>query len=127
METMNATQKAIYLTSKLRNYCGTETWFRHSLFRKFLYTEGVQFLAEAAECYWLIDLIFGFQYDQQAVRDEFFQLWELKVTENKGATLTCDDGNGNIVFTHTLAFTTFPLDSIRLYFSDNVLLLTTEW
>lgn len=127
MDTMNAAQKALHLKSELRNFCGTETWFRHPLFRKFLYTEGIQFLAETAECYWLIDLIFGFQIDQQIVRDELFQLWELKVTENKGATLTCDNGNGEIVFTHNLTFTTFPMDSIRLYFSDNVLLLTTEW
>jgi len=129
METMEMTadQKAAYLKSELRNYCGTETWFRHPLYRKFLYTEGIQFLAEMGECYWLIDLIFGFQIGQQAVRDELFQLWELKVTENKGATLTCDNGNGEIVFTHNLTFTTFPMDSIRLYFSDNVLLLTSEW
>ena len=129
METMEMTpdQKAAYLKSELRNYCGTQTWFRHPLFRKYLYTEGIQFLAEMGECYWLIDLIFGFQIGQQAVRDEGFQLWELKVTENKGATLTCDNGNGEIVFTHNLTFTTFPMDSIRLYFSDNVLLLTSEW
>ena len=124
---MTREEKAAYLKSELRNYCGTETWFRHRLFRKFVYTEGVQFLAEMAECYWLIDLIYGFQYDQQAVKDEYFQLWELKVTENKAATLTCDNGNGEIVFTHELTYTTFPMDSIRLYFTDNVLLLTSEW
>lgn len=124
---MNAEQKAAFIKSELRNYCGTETWFRHPLFRKFLFTEGVQFLAEAAECFWLIDMIYGFQLDQQAVKDEYFQTWDLTVGENKTATLTCGDGNDNIVFTHSLTFTTFPMDSIRLYFSDNVLLLPSEW
>jgi len=127
METMNATQKAAYLKSELRNFYGTGTWFRHSLFRKFLYTEGVQFLAEEACAYWLIDLIFGFQYDQQPVRDEPFQTWDLIVTEQQTAALQCGDGNGNIVFTHSLNYTDFPLDKIRLFFTDNVLLLTTEW
>lgn len=120
-------EKAAYIKSELRNFCGTETWFRHELFRKYLYTEGVQFLAEAASSYWLIDMIFMFQRDQQAVRDEFFQTWDLTVGENKTATLTCGDGNDNIVFTHSLTFTTFPLESIRLFFTDNVLLLPSEW
>ena len=86
-----------------------------------------QFLAEQGECYWLIDLIFGFQYEQPSVKCEDFQLWELKVANNQTATLTCDNGNGDIVFNHELTYTTFPLESIRLYFSDNVLLLTSEW
>ena len=120
-------EKAAYIKSELRNFCGTETWFRHELFRKYLYTEGVQFLAEAASSYWLIDMIFMFQRDQQAVRDELFQTWDLTVGENKTATLTCGDGNDNIVFTHSLTFTTFPLESIRLFFTDNVLLLPSEW
>lgn len=124
---MNAAQKAASIKSELRNFTGTQTWFRHPLFRKFIYTEGVQFLADVAECYWLIDLIFGFQLEQQAVRDEYFQTWDLTVEENKTATLTCGDGNDNIVFTHSLTYTTFPLESIRLFFTDNVLLLTSEW
>ena len=127
MNTANPFPKQAELKSQLRNFCGTETWFSHPLFRKFLYTEGVQFLATQAECYWLLDLIFGFQIDQQAVWNEPFQCWDLKVTENKAGTLICDDGNGNIVFTHNLAFTTFPMESIRLYFTDNVLLLTSEY
>jgi hypothetical protein len=124
---MNAAQKAAYIKSELRNFTGTETWFRHPLFRKFLFTEGVQFLAEAAECFWLIDMIYGFQLDQQAVKDEYFQTWDLTVGENKTATLTCGNGNDNIVFTHSLTFTTFPLEGIRLFFTDNVLLLPSEW
>lgn len=124
---MNAAQKAATLTSALRNFCGTETWFRHPFFPKYLYTEGIQFLAEEAGCYWLIDLIYGLQCDQQAVRNEAFQVWDLIVGENKAATLQCEDGNGNVIFVHRLNYTTFPLEKIRLYFSENVLLLTTEW
>ncbi len=115
------------LTLALRNFTGTESWFRHPLFRKFLYTEGVQFLAENAVSYWLLDMIFGFQYEEAAIRAEPFQTWDLTVNENKTAILQCGDGNGNIVFTHTLNYTDFPLPKIRLYFTDNVLLLPSEW
>lgn len=127
MNQLNPFPRQAELKSQLRNFCGTETWFSHPLFLKFTYTEGVQFLAQEGECYWLIDLIFGFQIDQQAVRNELFQCWDLKVAENKTATLICDDGNGNTVFTLELTYTTFPMESIRLYFTDNVLLLTSEY
>ncbi|MGB4057581.1 MAG: DUF6876 family protein [Alphaproteobacteria bacterium] len=127
METMNATQKAMYLQSELRNFCGTETWFRHSLFRKFLYTEGVQFLAEEAGAYWLVDMIFGFQ-EKLAIRQAgYFQAWELTVNEGQTATLTCENGDCKVVFTHHLTFSDFPLPKIRMFFIHDTLLLTTEY
>ena len=49
------------LEAGLRQFYGTEVWYRHPLFRKCLYTEGVQYLAEHGGAYWLLDLIFGFQ------------------------------------------------------------------
>ena len=39
----------------LRQFTGTETWFRHPLARKVLYTEGVQYVAEQGGAYWLLD------------------------------------------------------------------------
>ena len=48
---MNAAQ----LASSLRQFTGTETWFRHEIFRMFTYTEGVHFLATEAGAYWLVD------------------------------------------------------------------------
>ena len=38
-------------------FTGTEVWYRHSLIRKILYTEGIQYPAEKAGAYWLIDEI----------------------------------------------------------------------
>lgn len=125
-DVMNAAQKAAHLKSALRNFCGTETWFRHPFFPKFLYTEGVQFLAQEAGAYWLVEMIFGFQAIE-TVKAESFQTWDLTLGEGHTATLSCGDGNGRIVFTHSLTFTDFPLDTIRLFFIDNVLLLTTEY
>jgi hypothetical protein len=44
-----------------------------------------------------------------------------------GITLTCDDGNGNIVFTKDIEHTDFPLDEITLYFTNNVIHLPSEY
>jgi Family of unknown function (DUF6876) len=111
----------------LMQFTGSEQWYRHSLVRKVLYTDGVQYVAEAAGAYWLVDEI-AFAQSVHAVAAEEFQHWKLAVdTARSTAVLTCDDGNGRIVFTKEIGFTDFPLDEIRFYFTDNTLLLPTEY
>ena len=53
--------------------------------------------------------------------------WKLLVRPDQTATLTCDDGNGNIVYRKTIEHTDFPLDEIAFYFIDNVILLPSEY
>jgi len=52
---------------------------------------------------------------------------ETCVHDDQTATLTCDDGNGNIVYTKQIPFTDFPLQEIKFYFTDNVILLPSEY
>lgn len=111
----------------LRQFTGTETWYRHALNRKVLYTEGAQFVAEHGGAYWLLDEIALTQLGDRKVASEGFQVWNLCVRENHTATLACDDGNGNIVFTKELQFTDFPLKEIKFYFTDNTILLPSEY
>jgi hypothetical protein len=121
---MNAAQ----LKSELRNFCGTETWFRHSLFRKYLYTEGVQFLAEQAGCYWLLDKIFACQSCVAKLAEQEFIVWKLILDEEgKGAKLICTDGNYESLYSENILSTDFPLKEITFYFQNNVLLLTSEY
>lgn len=116
----------IDLLQSLRHFHGTEVWYRHEVFRMFTYTEGVQFLAENAECYWLLDEIFGSQYESAEVKREPFQCWTLTTDKNRGI-LTCEDGNGLAVFRKFIPFTDFPMQEIRLFFTDSVLLLPSEY
>jgi hypothetical protein len=48
------------------------------------------------------------------------------VREDRTATLACEDGNDNVVFTKEIPFTDFPLDEIALWFSDDVIYLPSE-
>ncbi|MCA1452856.1 hypothetical protein I6F35_06425 [Bradyrhizobium sp. BRP22] len=109
----------------LRQFTGTEQWFRHSLMRTILYTEGVQYLAESGGAYWLLDKVATWQLEPR-VKAEPFQSWKLKVNENRTATLTCDDGKGNIVHSEAIDWTDFPLDQIELWVEGNVILLPSE-
>ena len=87
----------------------------------------MQYVAETAGAYWLVDEI-AFAQTVPAVAAEGFQHWKLTVdTAKSNAVLTCDDGNDHVVFTKEITFTDFPLDEIRFYFTDNTILLPSEY
>ncbi len=114
------------LQSALSQFTGTEEWYYHPLFKRYRYTEGVKFLAGEAGAYWLLEKILSNQILPE-IKVEGFQLWKLTVDENKKATLTCDDGNGVVIYTEQITYTDFPLDEISFYFTDSVLLLPSEY
>jgi hypothetical protein len=111
---------------ELRQFTGSETWYRHGINRNVLYTEGAQFLAERGGAYWLLDEIAIIQPYDKAVAAEEFQVWKLTVHADHSATLTCGDGNDNIVFTKKIPFTDFPLAEITLWFANNTIFLPSE-
>lgn len=127
---MQLSDKGKKLEQDLENFTGSEHLFYHRLFRNFYYTEGVQFLAQEAGAYWLIDLIAGYQKDKRLQENweelQYFQLWKLTVNENATTTLVCEDGNNNVVLSQTLEFTDFPLPQIKLFCESHVLLLPSE-
>jgi len=111
----------------LTQFTGTEQWYRHALVRDVLFTDGVKYVADNAGAYWLIDEIAFAQRSDARVAAEEFQNWKLAVNADKTAVLTCDDGNGDVVFTKRIEFTDFPLDEIALYFTNSVILLPSEY
>jgi hypothetical protein len=113
--------------SELAQFTGSENWYRHGLVRDVLYTDGAQHVAEAAGAYWLIDEIALAQRYQKRVAAEEFQHWKLTVKADHSATLACDDGNGNVVFSKRIPFTDFPLEEISLYFCNKTLMLPSEY
>ncbi|MFK7979280.1 MAG: DUF6876 family protein [Saprospiraceae bacterium] len=116
------TQKLIH---DLAQFSGTENWYRNPLFPKYLYTDGVKYLAEQASCYWLIDYIFSNQIDAK-IRSEEFQTWKI-ITKDNQATIIVEDGNHNIVKQFKLEFTDFRLKEFTLWFTNSTLLLPSEY
>jgi hypothetical protein len=54
--------------------------------------------------------------------------WTLNVDlEQSTATLTCDNGNYQIVSTKQISYTDFPMEEIKIYVTDNVILLPSEY
>ena len=107
--------------SDLNQFTGTENYYRHWT-RCGVFTDGVQYLAEQAGAYWLIDAVFSYR------RREPFQVWTLRKNDDNSAVLTMQEDSGEPAkVRQTIPFTDFPLDRIKLYLIDSVLLLPSEY
>ena len=111
----------------LMQFTGSEHWYRHGFVRNVLYTDGAQYVAETAGAYWLLDEIALAQRFDKRVAAEEFQVWKLTVKPDDSATLSCDDGNDNVIFTKQIPFTDFPLKEFRFYYTNNTILLPSEY
>ena len=116
--------KAAEIESELARFFGTEKYHRYG---GNLFTDGVFALARLCNAVWLIAAVFWLQA-LEAVRREQFQVWKLRPHDKGfGATLRCEDGNGNVAFTKEFRQTNFPLpNGIDLLFSNGVLYLPSE-
>jgi uncharacterized protein DUF6876 len=113
------------LRAELRQFTGSTKFYRHFT-NAIIYTEGVQFLAEHACLYWLIDLIASLQpraLSDRALRE--FQLWEVWVTDGK-ALVVCSRDCDDVAFRLRLKSVDSALDYVRLYVERETLLLPTE-
>lgn len=94
---------------------GTEKYIKHWT-GALVFTDGIDYLRQAADCFWLIDAIASYQHKFKHV---LFQLWELKVTEedgNRKAVLTMREDTGQpALVTQKFYTTNFPLDNIKFY------------
>ncbi|OQW36218.1 MAG: hypothetical protein A4E19_00765 [Nitrospira sp. SG-bin1] len=108
----------------LRQFSGSETLYRYSLNRKVLYTEGAQYLAEQGgptSCYRNCASTCqrgGCRRVPGLDAQSEFRLLCL---------LTCDDGNGHIVYDQSVPYTDFPLPEVKPYFCNNVIMLPGEY
>ena len=110
---MNPTE----LQNNLGQFCGTEAYHQWSiLFKKTLLTDGAKYLAEKANCFWLMDAIASHQ--PKCLKDKMLQdmqFWTLKVHENKSATLICERDTNDIFLKQKIPATNFPLPEIKLW------------
>ncbi len=132
-------KRALEITADLRQFSGGDERYTHWL-RRITYTEGIKYLAETCQSYWLIDLIASHQPNvlRKIARagDRDFQVWEVRCPKEGGFVAVCHNGKsesvtgeaGKIVYCRQNGeYTDFPLESIKLYVVDGVLLLPSEY
>jgi hypothetical protein len=114
------------LINGLDQFYGSDTTYYQPIYPKYRYTEGVKYLAENAEAYWLLDYIFSNQLDT-VIHAEGFQVWKIIVNADNSAVIRVEDGNKNEVKSFDLTFTDFPLKEYSLWFIGGTLLLPSEY
>lgn len=110
----------------LRQFTGSEHWYRHGLNRQVLFTDGAKYVADEGGAYWLLDEIALAQKAHREIAAEEFQVWTLTVNADRTARLACEDGDDNTVFTKAIAFTDFPAERITLWFENGTIFLPSE-
>jgi hypothetical protein len=123
---MSSAQETALRAQDLAQFTGSQTFYRHALSGGCVYTEGVQYLAEAGSAYWLLDAILCPQLHHSALCGAEFQVWTLTVLADRSATLICTDGDDERLHVHPIPWTDFPLDTVTLWFANRTLYLPSE-
>lgn len=110
---------------ELSGFTGTESYTKYTF--GLLLTDGAVHMAKICQAFWLLDIVASLKFHPKARREPFLSITLTKHKNNNGATFTADDGNKNIVYTQIITDTDFPLDEIKMYFTDNVLMLRSEY
>ena len=98
------------LKTQLSMFIGTEHYYPLPPFN-LLITDGIKFLGDNADCWWLILEIAGFQAHPQVAKLKI-QFWELVSCSEHGATLTCYYDIDQPVLKANVPITDFPFDII---------------
>ncbi|TLP74529.1 DUF6876 family protein [Maribacter sp. ACAM166] len=115
----------------LQHFHGTELFYQIPLLRT-RFTDGLKYLANAADCFWLItdtSVIAKSLMD----RSEFINIDFKRLSEEKQnltgyeAEIIYTDGNDTILEKQGYHVTDFPLDELRLFFVNDTLMLPSEY
>jgi len=110
MQTTKDTEMKKFDSNQLNQFIGTEKYYRIS--RRHLLTDGTKYLAEAAECFWMMDAIAS--HLCEIGTEDWFVLVRVEVTEGR-AVMIYEDGNDREHARQEIPYTDFPLNSITLY------------
>jgi len=117
------------LRSSLAHHTGSSSLYRHGLNKSCMYTEGVQDFAESAGngAYWLLDILVTEPLILSAMRRENFVVVMLTVTGTAAHLTVRRDTHDPILFQRAIDFTDCPEGEWKFYFTDNVLMLPSEY
>ena len=97
-------------SSKLTEFTGTERYYRIS--RRHLLTDGTKYLAEQAECFWMMDAIAS-HLTEIGTADWFVVV--RTTVQNSVALMVYEDGYGHEHARQEIPYTDFPLAEQTVY------------
>jgi hypothetical protein len=112
------------LRADLGAFIGTEQWHRHALNRHLLLTDGVKYFADTAGAWWLLDIVATEVLPFPATHPCL--VIHLDVNDAK-AIIRVSDGDDIQIYCRHIHFNDAPDGLWRVYLTDNVLLLPSEY
>lgn len=110
----------------LIQFTGTEQYHAfQQLGGKILLTDGAYYFVTRARAHWFVSDLWAFQLIKK-VRQEPFQTIILEVKNKKGV-LRIEDGNKNEVFKNNYEYTDCPDGVWRFFYTNNVLMVPSEY
>ncbi|MEN0053565.1 MAG: DUF6876 family protein [Mucilaginibacter sp.] len=101
---------------------GSENFYKYKF--GILITDGVKYLADKYECYWLVDLISIHSRDIKDTQD--FQVWILKRLTGSYFKLSVEDGNKNVIKVIDIPISHFEADEVHVWLENEVIYLPNE-
>ena len=119
------------IKERLQYFNGTEMFYQIPLLRT-RFTDGLKYLSEAAECFWLITdtsvIAKSLMNRSEFITIDFKRLSkEIQETSGYEAEIIYSDGNGRTLEKSSYRITDFPLDDLRLFFVNDTLMLPSEY
>ena len=102
-------------------YCTQNYWKFSPLFRNLVLTDGMQYLCESAQSFWLVDIVGSILCEKKTV--SYFKRQSpvsirIKLNGKGGATVSV--GNEKKPFyVQEISYTDFPLQEFEFYVGDN--------
>jgi len=126
------------ILNELDNFTGTSQYFKASILYDLKLTDGINFLRNKLNCFWLIDIVGSIQHLTKIKDNQSFIIHKLKVTENKGFIFkSYKDYDSNLteqendlkylLYEQQEEYTDFILNEIEFYQVGDVLLLKSEY
>ncbi len=94
----------------LARFTGTTRYYRIST--QHLLTDGTQYLAEQAGCYWIMDAVSS--HVTEIGTQDWFVVVHIQVIDHE-AIMRYEDGNGREMACQAIPYTDFPLANLTLY------------
>ena len=114
------------LQTALSHFTGMQNY--HRVLPRLVITDGIQYLANKANSYWLVSAIYSHLVIQPIY--SAFVVARLTVSD-KTAHLVLDDGNDQVICEQYIEYTDFPIDKVKIYCSYQerlwVLMLASEY
>ena len=113
-------------TLDLSQFTGTENYYRtnHLFAKDMVHTDGVQYFADPAGCYWFLDIIATEAFP--LLKKEPFMAINLLVEDGK-AKIAVEDGDLKTLLAKQIDYTNCPDGLYEFFLTNNVLMLTSEY